>query len=89
MAEDLRSLILTGKLPLGTTLYHQARRYSDRNVEAKVVREGLQVGHASYSSPSAAARAVTGRPVDGWAFWRLPDGRRLDALRASTRRRLV
>lgn len=86
MVDDLRSLILIGKLPEGTTLYHQARRYSDRNVEGKVMKEGLKVGTTTYSTPSAAARSITGRPVDGWAFWRLPDGRRLDALRPGTRR---
>ena len=30
----------------------------------------------TFSTPSGAARAVTGKPVDRWIFWRLPDGDR-------------
>jgi site-specific DNA-methyltransferase (adenine-specific) len=81
--EELGILIRTGKLKPGTMLHHTARRRSEWNVSAKVVEDGLQVRGKGrvYNSPSAAARAVTGRPVNGWTFWRLPDGELLDTLR--------
>jgi hypothetical protein len=80
-------LIASGTLPIGTTLFHQARRrHPDRNVTAIVTKEGLRVGDKVYSTPSAAARSITGNPVDGWTFWRLPTGDRLDSLRPGHRR---
>jgi len=83
---ELLALISSGRLAIGVTLVHQARRHSDRNVTATVVKEGLQVGSKVYGTPSGAARAITGKPVDGWAFWRLPNGQRLDSLRPGQRR---
>jgi len=32
------------------------------------------VGESTYATPSAAASAVTGGPVNGWEFWALEDG---------------
>jgi RAMA domain-containing protein/DUF2924 family protein len=84
--QELLVLIGSGRLAIGATLFHQARRYHDRNVTATVVKEGLRVRGKVYGTPSAAARAITGKPVDGWAFWRLPNGERLDSLRPGERR---
>jgi hypothetical protein len=39
------------------------------------------MGGRNFATPSAAAKEVTGKPVDGWLFWKLPDGRSLDSLR--------
>lgn len=78
----LADLIATGSLPVGTKVHHQARRRRHKAVEATVVREGLRLGSHIFSSPSAAAREVTGAPVDGWFWWKLPDGNPLDTLRS-------
>jgi hypothetical protein len=84
--QQLLALIASGRLAIGATLFHQARRHPDRNVTATVVKEGLRVRNTIYGTPSAAARAITGKPVDGWVFWRLPNGQRLDSLRQGERR---
>lgn len=81
--EELLALISSGRLAVGVTLFHQARRHRDRNVTATVVKEGLRVRSEVYGTPSAAARAITRKPVDGWIFWRLPNGQRLDSLRSA------
>lgn len=79
--EQLQTLKEAGKLPIGTDLQHPSRRNPDRNVTATVVKEGISLGGKVYASPSGAAKSVTGTAVDGWTFWRLPDGQRLAALR--------
>ena len=66
MAEDLLSLIMSGKLPIGTILYHQGPQYSGR---ATVTENGLRVWGTTYKTPTGAAKAITGREVDGWIFW--------------------
>jgi hypothetical protein len=81
----LLELIGQGRLALDMRLHHKGR-IADRNVVATVVAGGLRVKTRTFATPSAAAKAVTGGEVDGWAFWRLPDGRRLDALRPGERR---
>jgi hypothetical protein len=78
MAEDLLSLIKSGKLPSGTTLHHQGHRYSG---DATVTENGLRVRGRTYETPTGAAKAITNREVDGWIFWKLPSGERLDTLR--------
>ena len=88
MTEDLLTLIRTGRLKEGTVVHHQSRRDQARNVTATVVRGGIRLEGAVYPTPSGAAKAITGAPVDGWAFWKLPNGERLDSLR-TTRYRLV
>lgn len=84
--KDLLQLIESRQLPVGTKLHHQGRGYRDRTVSAEIVRGGIEYGGRVYTTPSAAAKSITGKPVDGWAFWRLPDGQRLDALRPGERR---
>jgi hypothetical protein len=39
--------------------------------------------HKTYDSPTAAAAAVTGKPVNGWAFWnvRSRDGKEKGSLK--------
>jgi len=84
---ELLALIATGQLPVGTQLHHRGRVSRGRNdLEATVVKGGIRFEGRLFDTPSGAAKSVTGNPVDGRAFWRLPDGRRLDALRPGERR---
>jgi hypothetical protein len=87
MAENLMRLITKGKLPLGTTLHHQGRgdRYASRTVTATVTEGGIRFEGRTYTSPSGAARAITGGKVDGWIFWKLPSGEQLGTLRTERR----
>ena len=79
---SLIELIALGRLKRGTVLYHKARvRHPERNVTATVTDGGLMVGGRVFSTPSAAARFITKKPVDGWMFWRLPSGEALGSLR--------
>jgi hypothetical protein len=86
MTDTLQGLIRDGKLAPGTRLHHGGRRFKQREVEGKVEAGGIRFQSEVYRTPSAAARAITGKPVDGWAFWKLPDGRALDALRSERRK---
>jgi site-specific DNA-methyltransferase (adenine-specific) len=74
-------LVSSGQLVVGTKLHHPARIHTDRSVTASVVTDGMRMGGRNFATPSAAAKEVTGKPVDGWLFWKLPDGRSLDSLR--------
>ena len=81
MTDNLQSLIRSGKLAAGTTLHHEGRQHPSRTVTATVTEDGIRFKGRIYLSPSAAARAVTSQPVDGWLFWKLPSGKALDTLR--------
>ena len=78
MTEDLMTLITSGKLLPGTILRHQGRQYSGR---ATVTEEGIRLWGRTYSTPTAAAKAITQREVDGWLFWKLPSGEALSSVR--------
>ncbi len=69
--------------PAGTSL---RAKYKGQVHVARIDRSGIVVGGKRFTTPSDAARAVTGTNVNGWRFWqcRLPGEagwRRLDALR--------
>lgn len=81
MSTQLKDLIRTGRLPIGTKLHHKAHRYPERSVEAVVLAGGIKVGTKVYDTPSAAARSITGNRTDGWLFWRLPTKALLTSLR--------
>lgn len=87
MAQTLLDLIRRGSLAQGTELTHLGVVDGRRSVTAvaEVVGDGLRVKTRTFSSPSAAAKAITGRPVDGWLFWRLPGGAYLASLRSPRR----
>ena len=53
----------------------------DATTTATVVQDGLKIGRKVYRSPSGAASAITGGPINGWAAWRMEDGERLGKLR--------
>ncbi len=79
---ELFDHIRTGQLPPGTVLYHPTRIYRERAVDAVVERDGIRLRGKLFASPSAAAEAVVGGPVNGWFFWRLrASGKRLASLR--------
>src|SRR5438552_1653951 len=68
----------------GTVLTH--RRRDGTLVKATVTEGGVRMGGKDYRSANAAAMAAGGgKPVDAWRYWRLPDGRLLDALRGEPR----
>lgn len=78
MAKTLHDLISSGALAPGTRLCHS---FHGRKMQAVVVKGGIEFRGNVYTTPSAAAKTVTDKPVQGWEFWRLPDGRSLNALR--------
>ena len=59
-----------GLLEEGTILYARRRRVAGRT--ATVLFDGaVDVDGVRYSTPSGAARAVSGTNVNGWWFWLL------------------
>lgn len=80
---SLVDLVRQGRLKPGAKLIHKARRFKERNVSAAVVEGGaIRYAGKTYRSLSAAASAVTGKPADGWTFWRIAEtGEQLDQLR--------
>lgn len=78
----LLKLIATGTLAPGTILRHKGRTRHNWTVAARVTDRGLSIRDHEFTSPSGAARSITRKPVNGWCFWRLPDGRELIDLRA-------
>jgi len=40
-----------------------------------VTADGYYIGETKYNSLSAAAEAVSHVKIDGWIYWKLPDGR--------------
>lgn len=73
---ELADLLAAGLLGEGATLHARGRRSAGRT--ATVLPDGeLDVDGIRYSSPSGAARAVTGTSVNGWWFWLLePNSKR-------------
>lgn len=81
---SIRDLVASGVLLVGTTLTARYGEHAGR--QAVVTQQGmLRVDGLDFDSPSGAGKAVLGRVVNGWHFWRMPDGRRLDDLRVGAR----
>ncbi|HJX10498.1 MAG TPA: DUF4357 domain-containing protein [Candidatus Binatia bacterium] len=59
------------RFPLGTEF---RATYKGQQYEGKVESGALVIDGKRFDSPSAAAVAITGNPVNGWTFWecRLP-----------------
>lgn len=71
------------RIPLGTEL---RKTYKGSTYSARVEGGALSLNGTRYQSPSAAAVAITGNPVNGWRFWecKLPrkgSWQRLESLR--------
>lgn len=81
---ELKDLVAAGLLVPGTKLIPREGRW--QSVEAVVTDDGMiDVAGQLFGSPSGAGRHVKGSVTNGWAFWRLPNGRRLLDLRAAFR----
>jgi Protein of unknown function (DUF1524)/Restriction Enzyme Adenine Methylase Associated/Protein of unknown function DUF262 len=77
---ELKHLVQAGMLSVGTVL--TAPSGKDHEVGGVVLPGGrIEVDGKVFGSPSGAARQVRGRAANGWTFWRVPDGRRLEDLR--------
>lgn len=73
---SLKELVARGAVVPGTLL---TARYGDHSGRTATVTDdgSVLLDGVTYDSPSGAGKAVLGRTVNGWTFWRLPDGRRL------------
>jgi predicted RecA/RadA family phage recombinase len=60
--------------PVGTTMTatYKGQAHTAEIVEAKDLPSGrgVKYGDQVFTSLSAAGKAVTGHPTNGWAFWR-------------------
>ncbi|MBE9404278.1 DUF262 domain-containing protein [Brachybacterium sp. p3-SID1565] len=82
---DFRHVVGVGLIEPGTTL----RARNPHEATASVLADGrIEVRGTAYDSPSGAGKAVRGGTTNGWNFWILPDGRRLNALKEPYRRLL-
>ncbi|MET9116629.1 MULTISPECIES: DUF4357 domain-containing protein [Streptomyces] len=86
----LADLMKADLLKAGAVLtFHQPR--VDRRGRAVVTGDGQLIvdGHPTpFTSPSNAAAAVTGNPINGWTLWHLEDGQTLDDLRKDLKRKM-
>lgn len=81
---EVKDLVASGLLQAGTKLTPRPGTWATR--EALVRDDGmLEVDGQLFGSPSGAGRHVKGSVTNGWAFWRLPDGRKLIDVRAEFR----
>ncbi|MFG2467729.1 DUF4357 domain-containing protein [Streptomyces canus] len=84
----LADLMKADLLKAGSVLtFYQPR--VDRRGRAVVTGDGQLIvdGHPTpFPSPSNAAAAVTGNPINGWTLWHLEDGQTLDDLRKALKR---
>ena len=64
--------------PVGSTLTarHRGQPHTAVIVEAmdRPAGRAVECGDQLFASLSAAAKAVTGHPTNGWLFWRPPEG---------------
>ena len=79
---SLKDLVARGLLTPGTQLRTRAGQWG--GVQCVVLDDGdLLLDGKRFASPSGAGRHVRGRATNGWFFWLLPDGRRLNDLRTA------
>lgn len=77
---ELKHLVQSGAVPVGTLLTAPAGKHA--HVTGTVLSGGrIAVDGREFDSPSGSARHVRGRNQNGWTFWRVPDGRRLEDVR--------
>jgi len=81
---EVKHLIAAGLLEPGTPL--TARPGSWGVKTARVLGDGsIEFDGEVFSTPSGAGKKAKGQAANGWAFWRLPDGRPLGDVRAAYR----
>ncbi|MEJ7647715.1 MAG: DUF4268 domain-containing protein [Nakamurella sp.] len=81
---DFRDIVASGLIAVGTRLIPRAEQLRSR--VATVTAHGLlELDGQVFESPSAAGTHLLGRAVNGWVFWRLEDGARIDDIRTRYR----
>ncbi|MEV0105308.1 DUF4357 domain-containing protein [Nocardia sp. NPDC050799] len=85
--EDMLLLLDLGMLRPGQQLIFDQPRKGLRHIAFVEPDGGLRFQNTRYVSPSGAAVAAAGRSSNGWICWRTTDGRLLDDLRKSARKR--
>jgi hypothetical protein len=76
----LAHLTRSGLLTAGTRLRARPAQFADR--ECVVTADGmLELDGKVFGAPSSAGHHLTQKGTNGWMFWCLADGRRLDELR--------
>ncbi|GAB3077742.1 GmrSD restriction endonuclease domain-containing protein [Pedococcus soli] len=81
---ELKHLVQADAIAVGTVLTASGGKHAQ--VRGTVLPGGrIQVDGKDFDSPSGSARHVLGRSQNGWTFWRLPDGRRLEDVRIEFR----
>lgn len=79
---EIRHLIAAGLLAPDTVLVPRNGPWGGK--AARVLPDGaLEVDGRRFTSPSGAGAHVRGGSTNGWTFWRIPDGRTLNQLRAA------
>lgn len=78
---EVKHLVRAGLLIPGAKLHTLNANHS--HAEAMITSDGhIEVSGKKYYSPSGAAQAILGRASNGWRFWSVADGRRLNEVRA-------
>jgi alkylated DNA nucleotide flippase Atl1 len=81
---EVKHLVAAGLLAPGTRLLPRPGRWGA--LEAVVMPDGtLEVDGKTFQTPSGAGSHLRGGATNGWAFWRLEDGRKLADVRATYR----
>ena len=80
----MKHLLQAGAIPVGTQLSAPAGKHA--HVRGTVLPGGrIQVDGKDFDSPSGSASHVRGRNQNGWTYWRVADGRRLEDVRVEYR----
>lgn len=78
---EVKHLVKAGLIAPGTSISATYREYV--GVTAVVTADGLiDLDGKQFASPSGAGRYLHKKPLNGWLFWTMPDGRRLAEVRA-------
>jgi len=81
----VKDLVAAGLLPVGTKLRARSGDWGERFCEVLSTGEFLLDDGQKFGTPSGAGHYIRKGATNGWVFWELPDGRRLDLLRADFR----
>ena len=65
---DLTGLLSAGFLDIGTPIYPRVEKFAE-SVGTANSESAVEVAGQSFSSLSAAAKHLTGRPTNGWWWW--------------------
>ncbi|WP_375430161.1 DUF262 domain-containing protein [uncultured Friedmanniella sp.] len=81
---EVKHLVAAGLLAPGTRLLPRPGRWGA--LEAVIMPDGnLELDGKIFQTPSGAGSHLRGGATNGWAFWRLEDGRKLADVRAAYR----